>query len=122
MHRRKFLQSAASTFAGVWALSGFDPAARGADSIPSRKQGFDYAWLKGKARTMAQKPFEAPPRSLPESLAALDWDRYQAIGYRAENALWAKRLSNFRLEFFHRGLTFVEPVRMYEVVNGLSEE
>ena len=71
---------------------------------------------------MAQRPFEAPPRSLPESLAALDWDRYQSINYRPENALWAKRLSNFRLEFFHRGLNFVEPVRMYEVVNGLAEE
>jgi len=120
MHRRKFLQSGAA-LAGVWALSGFDSLARGADSLP-RKQPFDYAWLKGKARGLAQKPFEPPPRSLPESLAALDWDRYQAIRYRPENALWANRTSNFRVEFFHRGLTFVEPVRMYEVANGIAEE
>src|SRR5262249_27963842 len=86
------------------------------------KQPFDYAWLKGKARRLAQKPFAPPPRSLPESLAALDWDKYQAIRYRPEHVFWAKQTSNFRVEFFHRCLNFVEPVRMYEVVNGVSEE
>jgi glucans biosynthesis protein len=120
VHRRKFLQSGAA-LAGICALPGFGSLARGADS-PPRKQPFDYAWLKGKARALAQKPFEPPPRSLPESLAALDWDRYQAIRYRPKNALWTKQSSNFRVEFFHRGLTFVEPVRMYEVANGVSEE
>lgn len=122
MQRRKFLQSGAAALAGACLLSGFDRLARGADSIPARKQSFDYAWLKGKARGLAQKPFAPPPRSLPKSLAALDWDQYQAIRYRPKHALWAGRPSQFRAEFFHRGLTFVEPVHLYEVANGVAEE
>ncbi len=118
MQRRKFLKSGAAALAGAWA-SGFSRSARGA---PAAAQPFDYAWLKGKARALAQKPFEPPPRSLPEPLAALDWDRYQAIRYRAERALWAGAGREFRVEFFHRGLTFVEPVRLYEVANGAAQE
>ena len=52
----------------------------------------------------------------------LDYDEYQSIRFRREQALWGKDDGNFRLEFFHMGRGFKEPVRMYEILEGQARE
>lgn len=88
----------------------------------SSARAFDYAGLKGQARALAGSAYKPPTNLAPESLAKLDYDQYQAIRFRRSQALWSKEERGFRLEFFHMGRGFKEPVRMYEVVDGQPRE
>src|SRR5262245_57633086 len=85
-------------------------------------QAFDYAWLKGHARALAGAAHRKPPRTLPAGVRSLDWDQNQALRYRADHALWAGGGSRFQARFFHLGLYFHEPVRIYEVLEGRARE
>jgi len=71
---------------------------------------------------LAKAPYHPRSRALPPALAALDWDQYQSIRYRSDHALWADQDSRFRAKFFHLGLFYNRPVRIYEVVNGQALE
>jgi glucans biosynthesis protein len=84
---------------------------------------FDYAWLKGQARWLAtQAPKPKGANKLPPSVANLGWDQYQSIQFRKQHALWADDARQFRLGFFHLGLYFKDPVRMYELSAGKASE
>jgi glucans biosynthesis protein len=112
MRRRRFLKVAAAL-----------AAAPLADSLaPGRARRFDYAWLKGEARALAAAPHAAPEAALPEALAGLDFDGYQAIRFRPERSLWADAGLEFRAQFFHRGFLAVNRARIHEVVQGEARE
>src|SRR5882757_1689686 len=83
-----------------------------------KAQPFDYAWLKGHARTLAARPYRETPSVLPKAIKDLNWDEYQAISYRADHALWADLQMHFHAKFFHLGLFYQKPVRIYELVDG----
>ncbi len=106
MRRRDFLQSAAL----LSALSTADFA--------TAATGFDYASLKGRARALAGAPHRPPVKLAPQFLRDLTYDQYQAIRFRHDHALWAQSERAFRLEFFHCGRGFKEPVDLYEIVDG----
>lgn len=83
---------------------------------------FDYAALKGQARALASRAYEPPKGELPPSVAALNWDQYQALRFRADHALWAGEKRRFQAQFFHLGLFFKRPVRLYELADGQAQE
>ena len=119
MQRRSLLRTAAALAAGnlLW------PLAQATALKPLGKaQPFDLAWLKGQARALAGKPYQAPTRQLPGAIAALDWDQYQAIRFKPDHALWADEKLRFKLELFHLGLFFKRPVQMFEVVGGQAQQ
>jgi len=87
-----------------------------------KAEPFDYARLKGRARALAQSPYHPPAGRLPEALRGLDFDSYQAIQYRHPHALWADQDARFRVEFFHPGFLFPNPVHVYEVVGGQARQ
>src|SRR5262245_8502439 len=121
VRRRDVIRMLAALAAAQLPLS----SARSATSVPrllGPAQPFDYAWLKGQARARAVAEHERPATPLPDAVGALDWDRYQALRYRADHALWAGGGSRFQARFFHLGLYFREPVRIFEVVDGRSRE
>jgi glucans biosynthesis protein len=117
LRRRVILKSAA-----VAAAAAPVPASAGFFSSGSsnEKKPFDYAWLKGEARTLASKEYQPPENNVPASLASLDWDSYQAIRFRNDHSLWVDDDLLFQIRFFHLGRGFKEPVRMYEVVDGMA--
>jgi glucans biosynthesis protein len=119
MQRRALLRATAALGAGVL----WGPLARAAGLRPlGAAQRFDLAWLKGHARALAAAPYRAPANKLPAPLAALDWDRYQAIRFKPEHALWAGSRLHFQIELFHLGLFFKRPVQMHEVVSGQAQQ
>jgi periplasmic glucans biosynthesis protein len=125
MQRRDFLRAcAALTVAGLPLPNpgAAAPAATTALSPLGPPQTFDYAWLKGQARALATSAYQPPVSHIPEAVKALDWDQYQAIDYRADQALWAQDRRRFQVRFFHLGLYYQSPVRMYEVVDGQAQE
>src|SRR5258705_13448298 len=79
---------------------------------------FSYAVLKGRARALAAAAYKPPEKLAPDNLQRLDYDQYQAIRFRPDHALWAQEDLGFRVQFFHMGRGFKEPVRMYELVDG----
>ena len=118
MRRRDFLKS--TVF--LAATPSPDLLADAAALPVGKSQAFDFAWLKGHARALAGAAYQPPEHTLPKPLANLDYDQYQAIRFRADHALWAGEALDFRVQFFHLGRSFKEPVRMYEVVNGQAQE
>jgi periplasmic glucans biosynthesis protein len=64
----------------------------------------------------AQKPFHSPHRDLPEALRPeiLGYDKFRQIEFRHDRALWAAAGLPFRIEFFHPGYIYHEPVHVNE--------
>ena len=122
MRRREFLK-AAVILARPPLVFPLLPAAAAALVRPaSDPQPFDYAWLKGQARALAGSPYQPPRRRLPNTLAKLDFDHYQAIRPHLERAQWTKDNLAFRVHFFPLGFLFQEPVHLYEVVDGHAQD
>jgi len=121
MDRRQFLTRAVTALAAAGLPL---PLSVLASPLPlGRRHPFDYAWLKGHARALAGRPYQARSESLPAQVAALDWDQYQSIAFRQDHALWGDLPgSRFQAKFFHLGLYFKRPVRMFEVAGGQAQE
>jgi len=118
MHRRDLLRSAA--LLSTVCLSPTRLLA--AESARPKPGDFSYAALKGQARALAERAYRPPAKLAPASLQRLDYDQYQSIRFRGEHALWANEQRGFRVQFFHMGRGFKEPVRMFEVVDGHASE
>jgi periplasmic glucans biosynthesis protein len=121
MSRRRFLGSAAALFGAAAAGPVWSAAAPRA---PQEGAGtpFDYAHLKGLARSRAAQRYVAPAQRLPRVIAELDWDHWQGIRFRDERSLWAGAGLRFQVRFAHLGFRLERPVRMYEVVSGSARE
>ena len=118
MKRREWLIGSAAALASAPFLRR-DVRAESA-TAPGR---FDYAWLKGHARAIASKPYDATSQTpAPASLTALNWDEYQSIKFRPDHALWANDNLPFRVQFFHLGLNYGKAVRIHEVVDGNAHD
>jgi periplasmic glucans biosynthesis protein len=135
VRRRAILKSAVVLAAGQWAHAEFASAAPPAAAQPAAApsaaapptalppgQPFDYAWLKGQARKLAGSAYQASQDTLPPAMAKLSYDQYQSLRFRTDHAFWAGAGLAFRLQFFHVGRSFTEPVRLYEIVDGQSRE
>jgi glucans biosynthesis protein len=135
VRRRAILKSALVLAAGQWAYPEIAAAAPPASAPPasapptpapaaqaSPSQPFDYAWLKGQARKLAGNPYQGSQDPLPPAMSKLSYDQFQSLRFRADHGLWANAGLAFRLQFFHVGRTFTDPVRLYEIVDGQARE
>ncbi len=80
----------------------------------------DLPTLAERAQALAAGDWQAPPPVHP-ALAALDFDQYRAIRFDAGRALWVED-SGFRVQFFHPGFLFNEPVRLHQIDGGTVRE
>jgi glucans biosynthesis protein len=73
-------------------------------------------YIAKKAEQRASKPFHSPRGDLPDILRAdkLNYDKYREIEFRHDKALWAAEGLPFRVEFFHPGYLYEEPVHINE--------
>lgn len=114
MKRRDLLESTAfgAAFAVLGMVLGRAPSLAAQEGPAAR---FDWQWLREHARTLAAAPFEPPADARPPQIRALSWDEYVAIRYRAEKALWRQEELPFQIQFFHLGIFYDVPVRIFEV-------
>ncbi len=120
MIRRDFLKSAAAL-----ASFGLPLPALALSAAPSRlgpPEAFDFATLKGQARALAARAFVPHTTPLPPAVTAMNWDQYQSIRFRKDHALWREDGGKFLAQFFHLGLYFKAPVRMYELHQGQARQ
>jgi glucans biosynthesis protein len=73
-------------------------------------------YVAQRALERAQKPFHSPRADLPKVLQQdnLNYDKYREIRFRRDKALWTEDDLSFRIEFFHPGYIYHEPVHIYE--------
>jgi periplasmic glucans biosynthesis protein len=73
-------------------------------------------YVAQKAEERAHKAFRPPKTDLPDFLrgSQLDYDKYREIQFRHDQALWAKDKLPFRIEFFHPGYLYEDPVHINE--------
>jgi len=92
-----------------WILAGH--VSKGAESA---EVNLDY--VAQRALDRARQPFRSPRADLPKVLRQenLDYDKYREIEFRHDRALWAAEDLPFRVEFFHPGYLYQEPVHINE--------
>jgi periplasmic glucans biosynthesis protein len=71
-------------------------------------------YVAKKAEERARKPFHSPRADLPDFLSKLTYDDYRQIQFREDKALWRQEGLPFRVEFFHLGYLYQEPVHLNE--------
>jgi glucans biosynthesis protein len=83
---------------------------------------FDFADVAGRARQLADAPWQKPAPALPKELQSLDYDQYWSIRYRPERALWRNAKLAFEVSFLPLGMYYDLPVRLNEVTpEGVQE-
>ena len=80
----------------------------------SAEVNLDY--VAQRALDRAKAPFHSPRADLPAVLRQdnLDYDKYREIRFRRDHALWGGDNLPFRVEFFHPGYLYQEPVHVNE--------
>jgi glucans biosynthesis protein len=73
-------------------------------------------YVAQRALERARAPFHSPDVKLPAVLRPdnLNYDKYRQIEFRHDRALWAAAGLPFRVEFFHPGYNYHEPVHVNE--------
>lgn len=100
----------------VWLILaiGLALAGRPASGAESAVVNLDY--VAQRALDRAQRPFHNPRMDLPKVLQqdSLDYDKYREIRFLRDKALWTEDDLPFRIEFFHPGYIYHEPVHVNE--------
>lgn len=94
-------------------------AALAAETLPEGTP-FSFDILTAQAQALADRPYVAPPG--PEGFVSqIDYNLYRTIRFRAEMTRWQDN-PGFRLQAFHTGWLFGEPVRLFDVADGHVRE
>ncbi|WP_075181302.1 glucan biosynthesis protein D [Pantoea sp. 1.19] len=121
MNRRLFMKASVAC-AAVSSLSGFSAlfsryALAETTIADGRARAFDYDVLRNMAADLARQPWSGAPGPLPDTLATLTPQAYNAIQYDANHSLWNGNGPDRQLDaqFFHVGMGFKRRIRMFAV-------
>lgn len=84
--------------------------------VASESAEVNLDYVAQRALERAKHAFHSPRADLPKVLQQdnLDYDKYRDIRFRRDRALWTADSLPFRVEFFHPGYLYQEPVHIYE--------
>lgn len=85
---------------------------------PNATFAFDFDSFSARMQSLAAADYVPPSRELPEAFADLDYDAYRRIQYRTDASKWLDDDLGYRLQAFHMGWLFPEPVQVFEIVGG----
>jgi glucans biosynthesis protein len=115
--RRSVLVSVAAAVAG--SALGWPGRALSADQPPLTADGpFTRSTVTEIARALSKGPFVPPTQALPAAIADLNYDQYQAIYFKPEEAVWAKDGLPFQMQLFHRGFYYKDKIEVATVDDG----
>ena len=98
------------------------PAFLGAGRAHAQDEGvpFTFDALSERMRALAAED-PAPREEIDGPLTQIDYDDFNRIRFRPDHLRWADdEARQFRLNAFHLGWLFREPVHLYELVDGVS--
>ena len=73
------------------------------------------------ARRLSRVPFAAPASRLPDVLQNLTYDQYRDIRFKSAASVWADDGLPFKLQLFHPGFYFKEPIEVAIVKDGQAK-
>lgn len=120
MTRREVLQAMTGVALSPWLVSVDAVAAAGLTL--GQPQPFSYDKLRERARRLSQQPFQAVHSRYSELLDAIDYDAYQQIRFRLDQALWAGEPVPFPVALFHLGQHAQTPVTIHALSNGHARQ
>jgi glucans biosynthesis protein len=86
----------------------------------SKTMAFSAGDVEKQARALAAEKFVPPKIDLPKQLQDIGYDQFRDIRFKRERAIWTSSGVPFRVELFHRGFIFKEPVAIYIVADGTA--
>ncbi|KFE53619.1 glucan biosynthesis protein D [Pseudomonas syringae] len=116
MNRRNLLKAsmALAAYSSVPA-SGLYVARAFAAAADGEIENFDFDTLKAHAKQLAGRGYVSNKQVLPPVLANMTPQQFNAIKYDAGHSLWHDVKGQLDVHFFHVGMGFKTPVRMYSV-------
>jgi periplasmic glucans biosynthesis protein len=120
VRRRDFMKALAMLSAAplLPVVRRFKAVAQAPDA--SKTMPFSAGDVQKQARALAAEKFVPPKIDLPKPLQDMGYDQYRDIRFKRERAIWTSEGVSFRVELFHRGFIFKEPVALYVVVDGTA--
>ena len=86
------------------------------------KHAFGFDDVDARAKALADASFQDAGTNLPGPMQHFDHDRYAAISFKRDAALWRKVNAPFEVGFFHEGWLFDRPVKVNEILQGAARE
>jgi glucan biosynthesis protein len=116
MQRRHLLKAtmALAAYTGL-STSGLLAARALAATADGEVETFDFQWLQAEAKKLAANGYVNGKQTLPPTLANMTPQQFNAIQYDAKHSLWNDLNGQLDVQFFHVGMGFKQPVRMYSV-------
>ena len=119
MHRRNLLKAsmaiAAYTGLSATGLLAAKAWAVGGGTADGEATAFDFEALKLQAKQLASNRYQDTKQQLPPTLATMTPQNFNAIRYDGNHSLWKELKGQLDVQFFHVGMGFKQPVRMYSV-------
>lgn len=91
--------------------------------LMAQEQGsfaFDFDSFSERLKAMAGQPHAPLTVDMPAAFQNLDYDAYRMIQYRGEASKWADSAAGYRLQAFHVGWLYNEPVKVFEIEAGTA--
>lgn len=85
-------------------------------------QPFDFEWLNGIAKQLADEPYAAQEVHAKDLLDKIDFDAHQKIRFKNDSSLWADGPGAWPVQFFHPGRYFKESVDIHVVRDGEARQ
>ena len=101
------------------ASSAFAPGPALAQNPPGPPR-FSFEDVVRRARDIALVPFSVTPPALPDAISGLDFDAWRDIRFRPDKALLGSNGGPFRLQTFHLGHLFKQPVTVNTIRDGIA--
>jgi len=116
MQRRDLLKAslALAAYTGLPSASLFTARALAATADGEGKP-FSFERLQTEARQLARSPYVDGSQVLPTTLANMSPLDFNRIHYDPAHSLWHDQDGRLEVRFFHVGMGFKQPVRMYNV-------
>jgi len=84
--------------------------------------GFSFDALAARMREKARHDYEPQTVDVPEAIRNLDYEAYKQVAFRPDRAVWGDSDLPFRIQAFHMGWLFNDPVKLFVVENGEASE
>jgi len=81
---------------------------------------FDFDSFSARMQAQAGTAYAPVSVVIPDPLHDLDYDAYRRIQYRPEASKWAADDLGYRLQAFHLGWLFNDPVKVFEIEAGTA--
>jgi periplasmic glucans biosynthesis protein len=121
MRRRDFIKALSAVSVAAWlpTLGRFESTTHAAAATDAT--AFSAADVLKQARALADEKFVRPKGDLPKPFQELSYDQYRDIRFKQDRAIWSSEGLPFRVELFHRGFFFTDPVAIYLVADGQAQ-